>query len=64
MPGIDWDNTQARDSKGRELLETAMEEELQQLVNFLTHTKSNSLDLLLRNCSDDILKLSDAVRIG
>jgi endonuclease/exonuclease/phosphatase (EEP) superfamily protein YafD len=39
MPGIDWENTQARDVRGRELLETATEKGLQQLVNFPTHTK-------------------------
>ena len=64
MPGIDWENAQARDARGRELLETATEEGLQQLVNFPTHTKGNTLDLLLTNCPDKILGVTDAGRIG
>jgi endonuclease/exonuclease/phosphatase family metal-dependent hydrolase len=64
MPGIDWENTQARDVRGRELLETATEKGLQQLVNFPTHTKGNTLDLLLTNCPDKILGVTDAGRIG
>ncbi len=64
MHGIDWEKTQAIDARGRELLETATEEGLQQLVNFPTHTKGNTLDLLLTNCPDKILEVTDARRVG
>jgi endonuclease/exonuclease/phosphatase family metal-dependent hydrolase len=64
LPGIDWKNEQARDAKGKLLLETAVEEGLQQLVDFPTHTKGNTLDLLLTNCPDKVIKVSDSGRLG
>jgi hypothetical protein len=64
LPGVDWERGHAREAKGRELLETAVEEGLDQLVTFPTHTKGNILDLLLTNCSDKILDVSDVGRLG
>jgi hypothetical protein len=64
LPGIDWKNEQARDAKGKLLLETAVEEGLQQLVDFPTHTKGNTLDLLLTNCPDKVIEVSDSGRLG
>ncbi len=46
------------------LLETAVEEGLQQLVDFPTHTKGNTLDLLLTNCPDKVIEVSDSGRLG
>ena len=64
LPGIDWEEEQSKDSKGRELLDIATEGGMQQLVNFPTHTKGNILDLVLTNCSDRVLEVSDAGRLG
>jgi hypothetical protein len=51
MPDVDWEAGRY-DPKGRQLLETVLEEELQQMVSFLTHTKGNVLDLLITNCPE------------
>jgi endonuclease/exonuclease/phosphatase family metal-dependent hydrolase len=64
LPGIDWKSEQARDAKGKLLLETAVEEGLQQLVDFPTHTKGNTLDLLLTNYPDKVIEVSDSGRLG
>ncbi len=50
--------------KGRELLETIIEEGLQQLVSFPTHIKGNMLDLVITNCADRVLEVCDAGRLG
>jgi len=63
MPGINWIEERA-DAKGRELMETVLEEGLQQLVSFPTHTKGNILDLVITNCQDKIVEVSDAGRLG
>ncbi len=64
LPGVERERGRAREAKGGELLETAVEEGLDQLVTFPTHTKGNILDLLLTNCSDKILDVSDVGRLG
>jgi hypothetical protein len=63
MPGIDWREERA-DGKGRELLETIIEEGLQQLVSFPTHIKGNMLDLVITNCADRVLEVCDVGRLG
>jgi hypothetical protein len=63
MPGIDWTKERA-DAKGRELLETVMEEGLQQMVSFPTHIKGNILDLLITNCPERVLDIQDIGRLG
>ncbi len=56
LPGIDWEHEQAKDARARALLSTVMED---QLTTFPTHVKGNILDLLLTNCSDKILNVSE-----
>ena len=63
MPGIDWSEGRS-DAKGRELLETTIEEGLQQLVSFPTHIKGNTLDLVITNCQEIILEICDEGRLG
>ncbi len=63
LPGTDWENEQS-DAKGRELLDTVMEEGFEQLVPFPTHTKGNILDLLISNCPEKILDIEDVGRLG
>jgi len=64
IPGIDWENERASDTRGRELLAATLDGGLQQLVNFPTHTKGNTLDLLLTNCPENVLQVSDIGRLG
>jgi hypothetical protein len=64
LPGIEWHKEQSKDAKGRILLEAALEGGLQQLVDFPTHTKGNILDLILTNCSDKVIEISDTGRLG
>lgn len=64
LPGIDWQNEQSKDARGKLLLEAAMEGGLQQIVDFPTHTKGNILDLIMTNCSEKIIEVSDAGRLG
>jgi len=63
-PGIDWERETSKEAKAQEFLEAVVEGGLQQLVNFPTHTKGNVLDLILTDCPDKILQVSDAGRLG
>jgi hypothetical protein len=63
LPGINWAEGRS-DTKGRELLDTVMEESLYQLVSFPTHIKGNILDLLITNCPERILDIEDVGRLG
>jgi hypothetical protein len=63
MPGINWVEERA-DARGRELLETITEEGLQQLVSFPTHIKGNILDLVITNCPERVVDVSDVGRLG
>ena len=51
-------------TRGRAVLEAAVEENLEQMVRIPTHTKGNTLDLILTNCPEKILSVSDGGRIG
>ena len=63
LPDIDWlDLTSS--ARGRPVLTTALEEGLDQLVHFATHTKGNTLDLVLTNCPDKIISINDGGRVG
>ncbi len=46
------------------LLETIIEEGLQQLVSFPTHIKGNMLDLVITNCAGRVLEVCDIGRLG
>ena len=41
-----------------------LEEDLAQLVDFPTHVKGNILDLIITNCPDKIISITDEGRIG
>ena len=63
LPDINWlDGTSA--ARGRRILETTVEEDLAQLVDFPTHIKGNILDLVITNCPDKVISISDDGRIG
>jgi hypothetical protein len=59
-----WSAWIRSDAKGRELLETIIEEGLQQLVSFPTHIKGNMLDLVTTNCAERVLEVCDVGRLG
>ncbi len=63
MPGTDWESWKTT-TKGRALMEAAQEERMSQLVNFLTHTKGNTLDILLTNCPEKVANVSNVGRLG
>jgi hypothetical protein len=63
LPSIDWEEEKT-DAKGRELLHAVIEEGLQQLVSVPTHTKGNTLDLVITNCPDKVLEVDDVGRLG
>jgi hypothetical protein len=63
LPGINWEDGSS-DSKGRPVLETAAEHGLHQMVDFATHIKGNRLDLILTNCPEKVLDVSDEGRLG
>ena len=62
-PGIDWRNSTS-DSKGRTFLEACIENGLYQLVDFPTHTKGNTLDLVLSNSAEKIRSVTAEGRVG
>jgi hypothetical protein len=64
MPDIDWREGRAGNSGKLLLLETTQEEDLQQMVSFPTHIKGNILDLVITNCPDKVLDISDGGRLG
>ena len=63
FPEINWINMTSA-ARGRPVMEAAIEENLEQLVAFPTHTKGNILDLILTNCPEKIVSISDGGRIG
>jgi hypothetical protein len=63
MPGIDWKNGRA-DAKGRDLLDTTEEENMEQLVGFSTHIKGNVLDLVIPNSPEKVVSITDEGRLG
>ena len=63
LPDINWQNMTSS-TRGRAVLEAAVEENLEQMVRIPTHTKGNTLDLILTNCPEKILTVSDGGRIG
>ena len=63
LPGIDWKSATS-DRKGRDLLDTVLEEGVDQMVEFSTHVRGNILDLLLTNCPQRILSIKDVGRLG
>jgi Endonuclease-reverse transcriptase len=63
LPGIDWD-AQTSDNKGRDLMDVANEEGLVQLVDFQTHKKGNKLDLILSNCPEKVISVTDEGCLG
>ena len=63
LPDINWiEMTSA--TRGRPIMEVANEENLEQMVYFPTHTKGNTLDLILTNCPEKIISVQDGGRIG
>jgi len=56
LPGIDWESGTAT-GRAREILEAAEERFFEQLVDFPTHTKGNTLDLVLTNSSEMVCNI-------
>jgi hypothetical protein len=63
MPGIRWKEWTS-DARGREFMETVAEVGMEQLIHFPTHTKGNILDLVVTNCPERIVNVSDMGRLG
>jgi len=61
-PGINWEK-QSSDSRNKGLLEAASEANLEQLVNWPTHTRGNVLDLVLTNAAENIISTVDHGRL-
>jgi hypothetical protein len=62
-PDIDWDHGQAG-PRGRKIFTAAVEANMDQLVNFSTHRGGNKLDLVLTNCPQRILSVSEEGKLG
>jgi hypothetical protein len=62
-PDIDWDQGQAG-PRGRKIFTAAVEANMDQLVNFSTHSGGNKLDLVLTNCPQRILSVSEEGKLG
>jgi hypothetical protein len=63
VPEIDWKNERSG-SRARSLMETIKRAEMVQLVDFKTHNRGNILDLVLTNCSERILNVEEAGKLG
>ena len=64
LPGINWAEETTAGRKERSILDAAEESDLSQLVNFATHRKGNLLDVVLTNCSEKILSVTDVGVLG
>ena len=58
LPSINW-RRGTGDVRGRRLLEAAEEADMAQLVDFITHNKGNTLDLVLTNCPEQFLAIEN-----
>lgn len=63
LPGVNWDSYTAT-GRAAEVAEAAADSHLEQLVQFPTHTKGNTLDLVLSNNPDLVYEIADTGRIG
>ncbi len=63
LPDIEWERGIAR-GRAAELLEVAQDAMMEQLVDFPTHVKGNTLDLVLTNIPERIDKVMEAGRLG
>jgi Reverse transcriptase (RNA-dependent DNA polymerase)/Endonuclease-reverse transcriptase len=63
LPDIDWATNRAGPN-GKILLNTMNEQNYEQLVEFSTHEKGNVLDLVVTNCADRIISVSDKGKLG
>jgi hypothetical protein len=63
LPEIDWAMEQAG-ARGRPVWEAVAEQQLTQLVDFTTHLKGNTLDLIIVNCPEKVLTVCGSGRLG
>ena len=62
-PNIDWENNTADSNISRKFMETCLENNLTQYVDFPTHIRNNILDLVLAN-DNCVLSVSDLGHLG
>ena len=63
LPDINWTEGHARGNTAL-LLEATQEKFMEQLVNFKTHIRGNTLDLLLTNIPERVLNVQEMGRLG
>jgi hypothetical protein len=63
LPGVDWEAGVARAAE-RRVLEAVQDKLMEQMVTFDTHTKGNTLDLVLTNIPDRVTEIRDEGRLG
>ena len=64
LPNIDWKNEECKDAFSEEFLETVVEANLEQMIDFKTHVKGNILDLLLTNKPENIISVECLGNLG
>jgi Reverse transcriptase (RNA-dependent DNA polymerase)/Endonuclease-reverse transcriptase len=64
LPDIDWVSGTATSKSSSEVLAAANAAGLVQMVNFPTHTRGNTLDLILTNIPERVENVADAGRLG
>ena len=63
-PAIDWERGMATGKKAREFLNATEEKLMTQLVDFATHTRGNTLDLVITNSPELVTSLEEEGRLG
>ena len=63
IPDIDWGKGTAK-GRSREFLDAVEDSLMTQMVEFVTHTKGNTLDLVLTNIPERITDVQDVGRLG
>jgi hypothetical protein len=64
LPDINWSTGVAASRMSRGVVEAAAEAGLRQLVDFPTHTRGNTLDLIITNSPERITNIREEARIG
>ena len=64
LSNTNWANNRANDNKGCLFLDKIVESGLEQLVDFPTHIRGNTLDICLSNWPDLFIDISDIGNIG
>ena len=63
LPDVNWSDGEAI-GRGRLVLDATTEALMEQMVDFLTHTRGNTLDVIITNVPERVVEVEDVGRLG